>query len=427
MGVAITFITGHGFRESIEAIPGVEFVCLRGVADFDISKFDDYFPERSKLPKDAFQFLWDMEHVFLGSLKDQYEVLQSVLQRPDLQRKKVVVAGDPTFCGVMPMLLGSPQTKRVPVVAVAAQPIVMQSKDTAPFGMGLPSQGVEKNQELNAGARQMQAHVQAALHKTLEPYRCTLPLRDVTLMDDLCWLHDVYLQMSVEQLEPPRSDLRPNLSFIGTLLGANDEREHPDWWEDFIVNDKSGWPLVMVSSGTLPNMSVSELIEPTIEACRDLPVRLVVCAVHASKPASFQLPENARWAEWIAFEELFKYIEASGGVCITNGGYGGITQSFAAGIPMIVAGLTEDKAETTSRAEGTGAAINLRTQTPTSGQVKEALQKVLGEPMYKQKALELKKAYEDKDAVGSIVKAINEQVESFYGSGTINREANEHV
>lgn len=82
---------------------------------------------------------------------------------------------------------------------------------------------------------------------------------------------------------------------------------------------------------------------------------------------------------------------------------------------MILAGTSEDKVETGLRAEATGAAINLKTQTPSLEQLEAALNKMLHDTTYKQKAMNLKKAYAECNAVGTIVKAIEELAEQFYG------------
>ncbi|KAK5125382.1 hypothetical protein LTR85_000491 [Meristemomyces frigidus] len=409
-GYHVTFIAGHTFKKSLEAIDSVEYVQLQGNADVDPDRLDDFFPGRSELPKDVMVMLWDLEHIFFGTLAAQHATLESVLRRSDLACKKVVIVADAIYTGLLPMLLDSPDAKRVPVVGLGHFPIALMSKDTAPFGSGLPSQGEERNTAMNAGVIQMMSGVQAAVERILAPYKCAKPLPSRQPMDMVFRAPDIYCQLCVPELEPPRSDLPENFRFVGTLLGGNDQRPSPDWFQSFIVEDKSDLPLVMVTSGTLPNMGPTELILPTIEACRTLPVRLIVCAVHARRPDGFVLPENARWAEWIPFEELFKYTS----LVVSNGGYGGINQAFAAGIPMILAGMSEDKAETGVRGAMTGAAINLRTQTPTAEQIHEALELMLSNRVYKEKALEMKKAYAACDPVGSIVEAVNELSEKFY-------------
>ncbi|KAK4541709.1 hypothetical protein LTR36_007418 [Oleoguttula mirabilis] len=412
LGYPVTFITGHTFRKSLEAIKGVDYVQLQGNADLDPDRLDDYFPGRSKIPKDAMAFLWDLEHLFYDRLAAQQQTLDSVLGRPELAHKKVVVVADAVFTGLLPMLLDSPHAKRVPVVSLGHFPLLVVSKDTAPFGLALPSQGEEKNMELNASVLQMMSGVYAAVEQILAPYECVKPIPNRHPVDILYRTPDIYCQLCVPQLEPPRSDVPENVRFVGTLLGANEQRASPEWFQSFVVDDNTERPLVMVTSGTNTSMDPNELIIPTIEACRSLPVRLIICAVHAHRPEDFVLPENARWAEWIPFEELFKHTA----LVVSNGGYGGISQALAAGIPMILAGLSEDKAETCARGAMTGAAINLKTQTPTVEQVHEALETMLKGGTFKQKALELKKAYAAHDAVGSIVEAVNELANKFYAA-----------
>jgi UDP:flavonoid glycosyltransferase YjiC (YdhE family) len=73
------------------------------------------------------------------------------------------------------------------------------------------------------------------------------------------------------------------------------------------------------------------------------------------------LPTNVLAAKFIPFDELFKYAD----VIVNNGGYGTIQQAFSGGVPMVLAGMSEDKPEACARAAWTGAAINLATQQPT--------------------------------------------------------------
>src|SRR2546423_7505872 len=95
---------------------------------------------------------------------------------------------------------------------------------------------------------------------------------------------------------------------------------------------------------------------------------------------------------------------------VSNGGYGGVQQAFAAGIPMVLARLSEDKPATTSRAAWTGAAISLAVQRPEPGMVGGAVEKIVGTEKYKLRAAELKEAYARIDSLGSIAKVVNEIV-----------------
>ncbi|OQN97490.1 hypothetical protein B0A48_16643 [Cryoendolithus antarcticus] len=408
-GYNATFVTGDAFQDSLECIPNVDFHSFQGKANFHPERVFDSWPERAQQPQDATLAVWDIEHVFFGCMDGWFNAMQTVLTRPELAEKRVVIITDGFQTGVLPISLDTPQARRVPVLAIANFPIVALSKDTPPFGFGLPSQGEEKNEELNKMVEQAFSGVSVVAKSLLQKYNCKREMTVRTPMDYMFHTPEAYLQLTVPQMEHPRTDSPPGFAFIGTLLGANDNRGFPSWWHGFVVNDSSK-PLVVVTSGTVASMDAHQLIIPTIEACRDLPVRLVVCAVNAPIPENYDLPGNVRVATWLPFEDLFKHAA----IVVTNGGYGGINQAFAAGLPMVLAGLTEDKIETTARAANTGAAINLKTQTPSVEQVRDALKTVLEKDSYRAAAKELQKTYTEYDTVGIIEKTILELVERFY-------------
>ncbi|KAK3684640.1 hypothetical protein LTR37_020072 [Vermiconidia calcicola] len=263
---------------------------------------------------------------------------------------------------------------------------------------------------MNAAALQTFSGVSSKIEEMLPSYQCTEQLPTEFPPGLMEMTQDRLMQLCIPALELPRSDMPEYVRFIGTLLGANDPKPLPRWWRSFVMDDDSR-PLIALTQGTMPTVDPTELILPTISACKDLAVRLVVCAIHAALPASFTLSATVRWAGWIHFEELFKYTS----LVINNGGYGGINQAFAYGIPMIVAGRSEDKLETTLRAEITGAAINLRTRSPSTEQVKDAVEKMLKDEWWKSSALELKSAYAQCDACGSFVRAVDDLAAEVYG------------
>jgi UDP:flavonoid glycosyltransferase YjiC (YdhE family) len=71
---------------------------------------------------------------------------------------------------------------------------------------------------------------------------------------------------------------------------------------------------------------------------------------------------------------------------VTNGGYGGTQLALAHGIPLVVAGETEDKIEVAARVEWAGVGINLRKQRPSPEEVREAVKEVLVNPVYRENA-----------------------------------------
>ena len=71
------------------------------------------------------------------------------------------------------------------------------------------------------------------------------------------------------------------------------------------------------------------------------------------------IPSNARLASYLPFEWVLPKVD----VFVTNGGYGSVNQAMSFGIPLVTAGLTEDKADVNARSHGPASGSILR---PTS-------------------------------------------------------------
>ena len=105
---------------------------------------------------------------------------------------------------------------------------------------------------------------------------------------------------------------------------------------------------------------------PTLEALADEPVRVV--ATTGGRPVEEvldrldgRLPANAQLAELVPYADLLPRTA----VVVTNGGWGGVQQALAHGVPVVVAGASEEKPEVAARAAWSGAGIDLRTGRPS--------------------------------------------------------------
>jgi UDP:flavonoid glycosyltransferase YjiC (YdhE family) len=74
---------------------------------------------------------------------------------------------------------------------------------------------------------------------------------------------------------------------------------------------------------------------------------------------------------------------------VTNGGFGAVQQALAFGVPMVVAGSTEDKPEVAARVSWAGAGVNLRSGAPGPSRVRRAVRRVMGRPTYRREAARL--------------------------------------
>jgi hypothetical protein len=77
-------------------------------------------------------------------------------------------------------------------------------------------------------------------------------------------------------------------------------------------------------------------------------------------------------------------------VMVTNGGFGGVQQALANGVPLVVAGATEDKKEVAARVAWSGTGVKLRTPRPSPRALRRAVQRVLTRPDYGVRARQLR-------------------------------------
>lgn len=106
------------------------------------------------------------------------------------------------------------------------------------------------------------------------------------------------------------------------------------------------------------------------------------------------IPANTRLVSFIAHHSLLPQVAAM----VTNGGYNGVQIALAHGVPLVVAGKSQEKTEVGARVAWAGVGINLRTQYPTAEQIRTAVRAILSDPRYRQRALALRAEIAQTDA-----------------------------
>ncbi|MEV1320920.1 nucleotide disphospho-sugar-binding domain-containing protein [Micromonospora arborensis] len=141
----------------------------------------------------------------------------------------------------------------------------------------------------------------------------------------------------------------------------------------------------------------------------DLDVLVVAATVRDDGPdlvrqALTDVPDNVRLAGFVPFDRLLPHADA----LVTNGGYGGVQTALHYGVPLVVAGASEDKPEVAARVEWSGTGVNLRTSTPGTTELRAAVQAVLHDPGYRSQAGIMAKEigqHDPFDAIAEIVDA----------------------
>ncbi len=78
---------------------------------------------------------------------------------------------------------------------------------------------------------------------------------------------------------------------------------------------------------------------------------------------------------------------------ITNGGYGGVMLGIENELPLVVAGVHEGKNEICARVGYFNLGINLKTERPSPAQLRQAVEKLTGNAMYKNNVKKLSQEF----------------------------------
>jgi MGT family glycosyltransferase len=399
-GHEITFLTGSAFRDRIEN-SGAKFVSLQGRADFDGRDFLSVAPELKDIPPGLEWFRVAIERIFVDSLPAQHQGLLQALEKCEAD----VIVGDDMFFGVLPMLLGS-QSKRPPIVLCGTSFLHLAREDGAPNFLGLPPATTDEQGHQYADiAREYDEAVDRPSLLSLNEVLTALGVGPVSvpLFHSVVELADAYMQLSVPRFEFPRQ-IPPTVHFVGTPPIIPGQAQLPPW-----ASELDGWrKVVLVTQGTVANHNFGLLIGPTLAALANEPDVLVV-ATTGGRPVDAipgAVPSNARIASFLPFEWLLPRVD----VLVTNGGYGSVNQAMSFGIPLVTAGMTEDKADVNARVAWSGVGLNLATNEPTQEALRVAVRTALDRPAYRMRASQMADEFARIDTRSEILSIIKQVV-----------------
>lgn len=371
LGHEVTVLTGTRFRDQV-ASTGADFRALQGAADYDDRLPDTYLPDRDR-HRGVARAQYDIRTIFVQTIPDQYRSLVDAISASDPD----AILVDGAFAGALPLIA---QTEtRPPVLALGVTPLTQSSRHLGPYGMALGPADTAITRARYAALNFAAQHVifrptQRAGARAFAEVGARL---DHFVMD-ASRRFDRFLQTGTAAMEYPRPDLARNTHFVGVLPQASAAAALPEWWSDLEVDR----PVVHVTQGTIDNHDFGRLIRPTLAALARRDVWVVVTAGGRDVADLGTLPPNARAARYLSYDALLPRTD----LFITNGGFGGVQAALAAGVPVIVAGDTEDKPEVAARVAWSGAGIDLRTGTPSAAQIQAAVDCTLADSGYRERA-----------------------------------------
>ncbi|GAA6621447.1 glycosyltransferase [Scytonema sp. NUACC26] len=377
-GHEVWWYTGAGLKEKVEATGSRHVPICRGI-DFTLP---ETIPAQWLARKDALkgvaQFKFYLKHGFIDAAATQLEDLTDILQE---------FPADVLLCDVFFLGMSWLSEKTgLPWAAFGMSALPFRSRDTAPFGLGLlPNDsplGRVRNRALNwFSTNVLMRDVTVHLDNVRQSVRLSTKGQDFFSAALSPFL---YLQGTTPSFEYPRSDLPPQVHFIGTLIPpAPPDFTPPIWWKDL----NTGQPVIFVTQGTIATKT-TDLLVPTIQALAD--EEMLTIATTGGQPIEAlnlnPMPANTRIEPFISYTHLLPQVD----VMVTNAGFNGVQTALANGVPMVTAGQTEEKPEICARVEWSGTGINLKTNTPTPARIRDAVKTILASPSYKQKVQQMK-------------------------------------
>jgi MGT family glycosyltransferase len=369
-GHEVCWYTGHAFQATVEAT-GARFAPIRSWLDYsDLKDIPASLMEQREATGGVERLKFDLKNFFIEPAVGQVNDLSEILDEFPAD----ILIADSMFLGVSWLA----EQKQIPWAEFNSSALTLSSHDTAPFGLGLMPSNTLFRRLRNHSFR---CFFQQTVLRELRTYtnaarsQVGLPPSPVYFFDRISPF--LYLLPTVPDFEYPRSDLPPQIHFIGPLLSApTTEFTPPDWWTE-LKGDK---PVIHVTQGTIAT-NLEELLIPTLRALETEDVLVVVTTGGAAIDTLnlTTVPANVRIEPFIPHAHLLPHVD----VMVTNGGYNGVQMALANGVPLVVAGQTEEKPEVAARVEWAKVGLNLRTKTPSLEQVRKAVTTLLTDSSYR--------------------------------------------
>ncbi len=373
-GHDVRWYTGRRFAEVV-AKSGARFCAMPEKLDWDFENLNAAFPERTEL-KGQKQGLFDLVEIFVRPLGEHLPALKAILAE---EPAEAFVSHTAFYGGGWLHEMGGP-----PNATLGDTCLIYPSRDGAPYGMGLaPKSGFVghlRNRALNAIGR---ATVLAPVTTAAREVRAELGLPAIKLrFPEFSLSPYLHIQLCPPGFEYARSDLPREVHFVGASTPPPPaDFDPPIWWPRLSESRH----VVLVTQGTIAT-DPADLLTPCLAGLAEKDL-FVVATTGGADPARLgKLPANAVAERFVPYAALLPHVD----LMVSNGGFGSVQLAIAHGVPMVVAGTSEDKKEVTAHVGWSGVGIDLRTNRPSATSIAEAVERVLSEPTFRSRTQALR-------------------------------------
>ena len=385
LGHEVYWYCGKHYKNTIEA-SGARFFPFDKAKDFHDSSISSEFPDlpHNSLLRHASYYI---RHVFYDNIHGQHLDLLEILKEFDAD----ILLTDEWFTGAIPLA----EKKVLPWICYCNSPLFYYT-DEVPFpGAGIfPSShifGINRNRMVNWMVTKL---FFAGTHSYINQLRKKEGLADMKyffLINNI-FLSTLFIKFNTPAFEFSWKELPPSIRFVGPVIPETEDEIHFRW-EDQL---RQGKPVIFITQGTVNINNYNHLIIPALQALKTSDAMIVVAT---GSSESEELKKKFA-SEKVIIEEYipYNYIMPYADLIITNGGFGGVITALWHGVPMVVAGSTEDKPEIAARITYCKVGINLKTGRPNPGKIRKAVKKILEDPTYKNNAMAISRDFHTHNA-----------------------------
>jgi MGT family glycosyltransferase len=384
-GHDVRWYTSKMFSEKLKKL-GIHHYPFKKALEVNQFTINEVFAERKKLKAGVPQLKFDIKNFFVYRAPEYFEDISEI--KKDFPFEVFVCDAAFTAGQIVKKKLN------VPSVGIGISPVMSTSKDLPPYGLGLTPRnsfgGRIKQKLLRFAAKNfLFKESTAEYNKILERY--DLPAEKVILFDIPVLRSDIFLQSGTPGFEYERSDMPEKLRFVGPLHAYKSSQQKDPiairynyQWQDKLSKYKK---IILISQGTF-EPDHSKLIIPSLEALKNEDSLLIVATGHhhTEELRSKYKQENIIIEDFIDFDFIMPRTD----IYITNGGYGGVLLAIDHALPMVAAGINEGKNEICARIGHFKLGINLKTEKPSPEKIKQAVDEILSNSIYKQNAEKLR-------------------------------------
>lgn len=378
-GHQVAFYTGSKVGELIE---GEGFRCFpfqqvdeARVEQLVLSNKGIMAPVRNPLRRAAMWRTW-----LLGTVPAQLADLEPIL----IEWQPDVIVCDPSMWAPLLVLH---ETRRIPIAVLSIVAACLLPGPQGPilgFPMPPPRTRYERGRAqllrrivdlLGTGVRRRanrlrRAYGLPALQMSVTAFTGQMPL---------------YLVPSSPEFDYERKDLPASVRYIGPCLWTKPAGETPPPWLRELASDQ---PMVFVTEGTVNLQPL--LLRAAAKGLANLPLQIIMTTGKHREPEALGLAQrslaaNIRVEQWVPLDDLLPRLSA----IVTTGGSNTVLAALSNAVPLVLVPSEWDQPETAWRVVEAGAGVRLTPEECTPEGLRQAVERVLREPSFRENAQRL--------------------------------------